>query len=156
MMSLACMTSATFSLRLFIRLFRHKYQKYSCMTFWIWLLCFKYLLSFVLLVFWFQCYDSNSEIWYILQINFTKKKLLYADPRLLNKCKVWNCHHGRQLTTTHPIVGYYIVYFLIQPLQPRFPLPRLCCIIRHRLYCAHPGICGKEGWENLVTGHRTW
>ena len=83
MMPLPCMTSSSFTLRLFIGWFRHKYQKYSRTTFWILLLCFKYLLSFILLVFWFRRSDSNSEIWYILQTHFTKKKLWYSDPSYL-------------------------------------------------------------------------
>ena len=113
MMSLPCMTSSSFTLTFFIGWFRHNYRKYSHTTVWIWLLCFKYLLSVILLVFWFQRCDSNAEIWYILQIHFTEKKLWYADPQLLKNCKFLNFHHGRQLTTTHSIVCYYIVYFLI-------------------------------------------
>ena len=84
-MSLLCMTSSSFTLRLFIGWFRHNYWKYSRTTVWIWLLCFKYLLSFILLVLWFWRSDSNSEIWYILQIHLTKKKLWYPDPQLLRQ-----------------------------------------------------------------------
>ena len=156
MMSLPYMTSSSFTLRLFIGWFRHKYLKYSCTTVWILLLCFKYLLSFILLVFWFRRSNSNSEIWYILQIHFTKKKLYYPDPQLLRQCKFLNCHHGGQLTTNQYFVCYYIVCLLIQPLRPTCPLPRLCCIIRCRLFRAHPGICGEGGRENLATGHKTW
>ena len=131
-MSLPCMMSSSFSLRLIIGWFRHKYRKYSRTTAWIWLLCFKYLLSFILLLFWFQRSDSNSEIWYILQIHFKIKKLWYLDPQLFRQCKFLNCHHGGKLTATHSIVCYYLVSLFIQTLLPRCPLPRLCHIIRHR------------------------
>ena len=73
MMSLPCMTSSSFTLILFIGLFRHKYRKYIRTTVCIWLLCYKYLLYFILLVFWFWCSDSNSENWYILQIHLRKR-----------------------------------------------------------------------------------
>ena len=106
LMSLKFMASSSFTLILFIGWFRHKYRKYSCMTVWIWLLCFKYLPSFILLVFWFRSSDSNSEIRYIFQIHLTKKKLLYTDPQLLRKFTFWNCHHDRQLTTNQSMVCY--------------------------------------------------
>ena len=105
-MSLPCMTLSSFTLRLFIGWFMHKYQKYSRTTVLIWLFCFKYLLSFILLVFLFWRSDSNDEFWYILWIHFTKKKLSYADPQLLRQYKFWNYHHVRQLTTNHYIVWY--------------------------------------------------
>ena len=38
-----------------------------------WLFCFKYLLSFILLVFLFRRFDSNSEIWYLFQTHLKKK-----------------------------------------------------------------------------------
>ena len=38
---------------------------------------------FILLAFWFRRSDSISEIWYLFQIRFTKKKPLYTDPQLL-------------------------------------------------------------------------
>ena len=155
MILLPCMTSSSFTLIFFIAWFRHKHRNYSLTTVWIWLLCFKYLLSFILLVFWFRRSDSNSEFWYILQIHFTKKELSYADPQLLRQCTFWNCHHGCQLTATQSIVCYYIVCLLIQPLRPICPLPRLCCVIRRPLCRAHLGICGEGGWENLATGHGT-
>ena len=80
MMSLPCMTSSRFTLRLFIGWFRHKYRNYSRTTVWIWLLCFKYLLYFILLVFWFWRFDSYSEIWCILQIHFTIRLALVPRP----------------------------------------------------------------------------
>ena len=80
MMSLPCMTLSSFTLRLFIGLFRIKYQNYSRTTVWIGLLYFKYLLYFILLVFWFRRSDSNSEIWYNLQIHFTIKETLVPWP----------------------------------------------------------------------------
>ena len=79
-MSLPCMTSSRFTLRLFIRWFRHKYRNYSRTTVWVWLLCFKYLLSFILLVFWFQRSDSHSEMRYILQMHFPIKETLVPWP----------------------------------------------------------------------------
>ena len=85
--SFPCMTSSSSTLRLFIGWFRHKYRKYNRTAVWIWLLCFKYLLSFILLVFWFRRSDSNSEIWYILQIHFTIKETLIPWPQLLGQCK---------------------------------------------------------------------
>ena len=106
LMSLPCMISSSFTQRFFMGWCRHKYQKFSPKTVWIWLFCFKYLLSFILLVFWYRRSDSNSEIWYILQIHFTKKKLLCTDFQLLRQCKFCNCHHSRQLTETHFIVCY--------------------------------------------------
>ena len=121
LMSLPCMTSSSFTLRLFIGWFRHKYQRFSRTTVWIWLFCFKFLLSFIVLVFCFRCSDSNSEIWYLFKIHLTKNKLLYTDPLFLSQCKFWNCHHGCQLTATHSIVCYYIMCLLIQPIQPRCP-----------------------------------
>ena len=139
-MSLPCLTSSSFTLIFFIGWFRHKYWKYSHTTVWIWLLCFKCLLSYILLVFSIRRSDSNSEIWYILQIHLTKKKLWYADPQLPRKCKFLKCLHGRQLTATQSIVCYCIACFLIQPLRPICPLPRLGCIIRRRLCRFHPGI----------------
>ena len=78
--SLPCMTSSSFTLRLFMGWFRLKYRKYSRTTVWIGLLCFKDLLSFISLVFWFRRSDSNFEIWYILQINFTIKETLVPWP----------------------------------------------------------------------------
>ena len=155
MMSLPCMTLSSFTLRLFIGWFRHKYQKYIHTTVWVFLLCSKYFVSFILLVFWFRRSDSNFEIWYILQIHFTKNKILYADPQLLRQCKFLNCHHGRQLTATHSIMCYYIVCLLIQPLQPICLLPQICFIIHRRLCRAPLGICGEGGWDNLATGHGT-
>ena len=130
LMSLPCMTSSSFTLRLFIGLFRHKYQNFSRTNVWIWILCLKCLLSFILLIFWFRRSDSISEIWYILQIHFTINKLLYTDPQLLRQCTFWNCHHGRQLTATHSIVCYYIVCFLapktkISPSLTLFSYPSL-------------------------------
>ena len=53
---------------------------------------------------------------------FYKKKLFYTEPQLLRQCKFCNCHHGSQLTGTHYIVCYFIVYLIIQHLQPRCPL----------------------------------
>ena len=108
LISLPCMASPSFTLILFIGWFRHIYSKFSRMTIWIWLFCFKYLLSFILLVFWFRRSDSNSEIWYIFQIHLTEKKPLYTDPHLLRQWTFCNCHHGSQLIATH-----YIVFFLI-------------------------------------------
>ena len=113
LMSLPCMASPSFTLILFIGWFRHKYRKFGRTSVWIWLFCFKYLLSFILFLFWFRRSDSNSEIWYIFQIHFTKKKLLYTDPQLLRQYKFCNCNHGIQITTTIYIVCYYIVYLLI-------------------------------------------
>ena len=83
LMSLPCMISSSFTLRLFIGWFGHKYKKFSCMTVWIWLFCFKYLLSFILLVFWFWRSASISEIRYLFQINFTKTKLCAQTPSCL-------------------------------------------------------------------------
>ena len=156
MMSLPCMTSSSFILRFFIRWFSHKYRKFSRTTVLLLLLCFKYLLSFILLLFWFWRFDSNSEIWYIFQIHFTKNKLLYTDPQLLRQCKFCNCQYGSQLTANHSIVCYYIVRLLIQPLQTRCPLPWIFCLIRRRHRAAHPGIFEEGGGENLATGHGTW
>ena len=73
LMSLPCMTSSSFILRLFIGWFRHKYQNFSRTTVCIWLFCFKYLLPFILLVFWLRRSDSSSSIWYIFQIHFYEK-----------------------------------------------------------------------------------
>ena len=96
--SLPCMTLSSFTLRLFIWWFRHKYRNFSRTTVWIWLFCFKYLLSFILLVFLFLRSDSISRIWYLFQICFTKKKPLYTDPQLLRQCKCCNFYHGRKIT----------------------------------------------------------
>ena len=104
LMSLPCITSSSFTLILFIGRFIHKHRKFSCTTVWILLLCFKYLLSFILSVFWFRCYELNSEIWYIF--HFTKRKILYTDPQWRRQCKFCNCHHGSQLTSTHSLVCY--------------------------------------------------
>ena len=155
MMSLLYMTSSNFTLRLFIGWFMNNYRNYSRTIVWILLLCFKYLPSFILLVFWFRRSDSNSEIWYILQIHFTKKKLWYADPQLLRKWKFLNFHYGCKLTETHSIVCYYIVSLLIQPLRPIFPLPWIFLLIRRCRCRSHPGSLGEGGWENAVAGHRT-
>ena len=83
LMSLPCMTSSSFTLRLFIGWFGHKYRKFSRMNVWIWLFCFKYLLSFTLLLFWFWRSDSNSEIWYWFQIHLTKKTCCTLTPSYL-------------------------------------------------------------------------
>ena len=112
LISLPCMTSSSFTLRLFIGYFRHKYWKFIYTAVWIWLLYLKYLLSFILLLFWFQCSDSHSKIWYIFQMYFTIKELFYTEPQLLTQCKFWNSHHGHQLTATHYIVCYLILCFL--------------------------------------------
>ena len=72
---------------------------------------FQIFTVFILLAFFFRRYDSLYEIWYLLQINFTKKKPLYNETQLLRKYKCWNCHHGRQLTTTQYIVCYYIALY---------------------------------------------
>ena len=150
LMLLPCMTSSSFILRLFIGWFSHKYQNFSRTNVWIWLLCFKYLMYFILLVFWFRCYESNSEIWHIFQIHITKKKLLYTDPQLLRKCKFLNSNHGGQLTATHSIVCYYIVCLIIQPLRTSCPIPWIFYRIRRRHCCAYPDIFGEGGWENLA------
>ena len=86
-MLLPSVTLSSFTLRLSIGWFRHKYWKYGRTTVLIWLLCFKYLLYFILWVFWLWRSDLNDEIWYILQIHFTKKKPWYADPQLLRQCE---------------------------------------------------------------------
>ena len=44
----------------------------------------------------------------------------------------------------------------MQPIQPIFPLPQRCFLIRSRRHCAHQDICGEGGWENLTTDHGTW
>ena len=91
LMSLPCMTSSSFTLRLFIGWFSNNYFKFSHVNVSIWLFCLKYLLCFILLIFWFRRSDLNSEIWYIFQIHFTKNKLLHTDPQLLRKCKFCDC-----------------------------------------------------------------
>ena len=83
MMLLPCMTSSSFTLRFFIGWSRHKYRKYSRTTVWIWLLCFKYVLYFILLVFWFRRSDSNSIILYILQIHLRKRDFRTLNPSYL-------------------------------------------------------------------------
>ena len=98
LMLLTCMNLSSFILGLFIGWFRHRYREFSRTTAWIWLFCFKYLWFFILLVFWFRRSDSNSEIWYLFQIHFKKKKLLYTDPRLIRQCKFCKCYHVHQLT----------------------------------------------------------
>ena len=147
LMSLPCMTSSIFTMRLLIGWFRHKYQKFIRTTVWIWIFCFKYLLSFILLVFWFRRFYLISKIWCLFQIRFTRKKPLYTDPQLLRQFKFCKCHHGRQLTATHSILCYYLMGLLIQLLQPRCPLPWLCRLIRrHCRHCSHPVSLGEGGW----------
>ena len=143
MMSLRCMTSSSHTLRLFIGRFRRKYQKYSRTPVWIWLLCFKYLLYFVIVLFWFRYSESYSGIWYILQIHFTIEETLVSWPQLLRKFKFLIYHHGGQLIATYSFVSYYIVRSLIQPQRPRFPIYRLFCTIHCRPCRVHPGICGE-------------
>ena len=119
LISLPCTTSSILSLRLFIVWIRHKYRKFSRTTVWIGLFCFKYLISFILLVFLFRHSDSIYEIWYLFQIHFTKNKPLYNHPQLLWQCKCCNCYHGCKLAANHSIVCYYIMCFLIHPLWSR-------------------------------------
>ena len=106
LMSLPCMTSSSLTLRLFIVWFRHKYWKFSRTTVWVWLFYFKSLI-FLILVFWFWRSNSISDIWYLFLINFTKKKLLYTDSQLLMQYTFFNCHHCRQLASTHSVLCYY-------------------------------------------------
>ena len=72
-MSLPCMTSPSFTLRIFIGWFMNKHRKYSRMNVCILLSCFRYLLSFIWLLSWFRLSHSNFEIWYIFQIHLQKR-----------------------------------------------------------------------------------
>ena len=71
MISLPCMTSSIFTLRLFIGWFRYKYWKYSRTTIWIWFLSVRYLVSFILLIFYsgvlIQILKFNIFFKYILR-----------------------------------------------------------------------------------------
>ena len=128
LMSLPCMTSSSFTLRFLlddlgistgsfiVQLFGFGYLFQIFIVF--------YFISLFIPTFWFKFLN----LIFIL-IHFTKKKLLYTDLQLLRKCKCCNCHHDHQLTATHSIVCYYIVYLLIHPLQRRFPLPWIICLI---------------------------
>ena len=56
----------------------------------VWLdFCFKYLLSFILLVFLFLRSDSISDILFLFNIHFMIKNPLYTDPQLIWKYKAF-------------------------------------------------------------------
>ena len=142
-MSLPYMTSSSFTLILFIGLFRHNYRSFSRTTVCIWLFCFKYLLSFycisiLIAMFWFNFW----KLFLLFQNRFTKNKPLYTDLQLLMQCKCCNFHHGLPLTATHYIVCCYTACLIIQPLRPRFTLLWLFRLIR----CRH--CCGHSFWES--------
>ena len=76
-----------------------------------WLLSFKYLLSFPLLVFWFWSSGSISAIHFHFKFILRKIIPCVMTPSYFgNVSSFCNCHHSGWLTRTHSIFCYFVVF----------------------------------------------
>ena len=103
---------------------QHKYWNYSHTTVWNLLLCVKYLLYLILLLFWFQCFDSKSEN-YLYSSNSLNNKRNFGAPTPSHYCNVSNQYLTMEVNASQPTVYCVIIIYSLF-FRSRLRRRRLC------------------------------